>query len=897
MKVIDPANFDYCHEKQRRIVNAEGEGGGRHILVNGCAGCRKTQTLVFRAIREAQHKGRNVIILTFVGSVTAEIMERIEREIDVKFFRRGNHYFLNFPQGNTLEVANYDAMIHKQLQASGDPIVHQSGDWFSEKTRRLLNKIETGKWNEMVMVNNARADYLLVDEFQDMALIQAQVLGEILKRNKKIGSMVLGDYLQSIFGSAEDEHAMDYWRTVISPKYYQMEICFRCPPNHIRLSNLLLEEERKKRLIPNMTYPSWLDYAERRDIRPIAFTHPPLSGADNPNNIGSVKRNTNARVLSDQIIETLNVLRGFDPFKPEDVCIIMSKVNNNAVFIQLKNALDKFYRRLGWNDGGRVAYFETRSGDDRYSIDWSKAGGKSVLASIHGIKGKGYPIIFFLGLTEGCLPQGNRLFKSEELIDHSLLNVALTRSTKWLFVGFAGGKPSRYLFKKWRFFLEACALSWSAKHQHSVEERLLCSALFNRKFWVLDQNNWRFPYLNWDHYLKEPIERPNKFINTITEDVINAFDHPKDLEFHWKDGVSMRFGAPQEITPFPEMEMNLVWGTFANLILMREHSLLLGKRDVIEQNIGFFVQPWNNIYIPVDEESGDGDKFLNIIHDLDLNMAVKNKVITIEGYRNKLNEAYREYQKYIEHHPILQGYFQMALELEEPKIILPTFLRSKRFQIDALEFLSANKKLKASSAWNVAVAYSFISGEVRRPQLAQYFNYDLDTDLEQFYENVRAFLRLKREELEGWKFENLHFIGGLETNADILKRMGLMDGGMVEYGIKGRSDIISLEKLALYEIKNSVGGKVGFNNNWAIQSLCYYTLPLIVAQVRLGRMEGILPKWRTIEIVDIRQGMLWKIEPNEEIRRWLILSNIVKHLGYIEEHQKRMLGQLKAYLE
>jgi superfamily I DNA/RNA helicase len=79
------------------------------------------------------------------------------------------------------------------------------------------------------------------------------------------------------------------------------------------------------------------------------------------------------------------------------------------------------------------------------SLDWNKAKGKTKLLSIHGDKGRGHKVVFFVGLTEGSIPRDIFIYKSSELIPESLLNVGLSRSTKYLFVGINFEYPSRYI--------------------------------------------------------------------------------------------------------------------------------------------------------------------------------------------------------------------------------------------------------------------------------------------------------------------------------------------------------------------------------------------------------------------------------------------------------------------
>ena len=67
----------------------------------------------------------------------------------------------------TIEIANYDAMLHKQLSVHKDPFLWRYGDCFEEKAQLLHEKyVSCGRHDALIMANNARADVLMMDEFQ-----------------------------------------------------------------------------------------------------------------------------------------------------------------------------------------------------------------------------------------------------------------------------------------------------------------------------------------------------------------------------------------------------------------------------------------------------------------------------------------------------------------------------------------------------------------------------------------------------------------------------------------------------------------------------------------------------------------------------------------------------------
>ena len=64
---------------------------------------------------------------------------------------------------------------------------------------------------------------------------------------------------------------------------------------------------------------------------------------------------------------------------------------------------------------------------EQRTINWSTAAGCSVLISPHGDKGKEHRLVILLNASHDNMPDKSRVWKPEEQIDVSVLNVALTR--------------------------------------------------------------------------------------------------------------------------------------------------------------------------------------------------------------------------------------------------------------------------------------------------------------------------------------------------------------------------------------------------------------------------------------------------------------------------------------
>ena len=104
-------NF-YFSEEQKIII----EDSSRIKLINGCAGSRKTDTIIKNGIINLIKNKQNILYITFVSSVSDEIKNRIEKLLNIKIPRVGNsNHFITSYNNNYIEIANFDAWVYKQF--------------------------------------------------------------------------------------------------------------------------------------------------------------------------------------------------------------------------------------------------------------------------------------------------------------------------------------------------------------------------------------------------------------------------------------------------------------------------------------------------------------------------------------------------------------------------------------------------------------------------------------------------------------------------------------------------------------------------------------------------------------------------------------------------------------
>jgi hypothetical protein len=414
----------------------------------------------------------------------------------------------------SLQLSTIDGMVHQALMKFDQNWLRENGDRHSLKVRRLLSLLKDEKLKIRqfpVMIDGKSADVLLCDELQDVdeerALLLATMASAGLKRqqqsdlpsslgllppnsSKPFKCVAVGDRLQSVFDhafeSGLESHPFNTWiRFTDNTTRVELPTCFRCPESHIRLVNLLMGKfQDAHNLSPIVSV--------RKDVtpgsRPILFAHESTG-----KNIGATAAALRVVALVSSYFDADKSLR------PSDVAIVMAKINNSAVMGVLEVKLEEeFVRRFGngkdeettektkeeenglelietagasTSKSGRwhVHYFATEADAARITIKWSRAKNKAALCSVHAIKGRSARLVVFLGVTEGAIPREARVYRHVELVDQSILNVGLTRSTQYLAVGFAFRRPSRYLFDHKEELHKYAALTWDSSSDDVID--------------------------------------------------------------------------------------------------------------------------------------------------------------------------------------------------------------------------------------------------------------------------------------------------------------------------------------------------------------------------------------------------------------------------------------------
>lgn len=409
-------------------------------VIQGCAGSRKTDLLIkmgFEHLNRAED--HCILFLTQIGSVTDEIQKRISEQYGMNMHQycSSNHYYGKY-RNRTVSVANYDAFIHHQLAHYFEEIdLNDIGSDFELKAGIYLEKLKRN-YSGCCTRDGQSVSMILVDECQDLDRIKLQILKTIFELSTSIEIIIVGDVLQTLFNRCNTN-----WKKPVEfSDYHQLDLCYRCPPSHVKVANILTADMHRKYNLKPMRFLE----TEADDNKPVFFLHHDLS------------THSGAQQTAEMVVKMIQRLLVHDKtIKEKDISVIMKRCNHNKFFEHLegmlcKNKLSTYYTRTKkWNH-------------ERQSIKWECMDNHIKLLSIHADKGKGHPVVFFLDFSRYVVPEETKIHTQEELISESLMNVALTRSTKYLFIGMNACYPSPYFKQKMRLLSKEAIFAWEKPH-------------------------------------------------------------------------------------------------------------------------------------------------------------------------------------------------------------------------------------------------------------------------------------------------------------------------------------------------------------------------------------------------------------------------------------------------
>ncbi|NBU33966.1 DUF2075 domain-containing protein [bacterium] len=825
-------------------------------LVNGCAGGRKTDTLIKCGMHYIKN-GKNVIFLTKISSVTDEITKRLEAQYALTFTKSASHH--NATWGSAVcSVANFDGFIDKQLRHNKIPF---EGEAFNCKVDKLTSHIED--ISNIVTKDNNRIDVILIDEVQDFDGIRVNFITALLQRLVDVHAVFVGDtlqtvFVQSIFGSS---FSMNYIKgSSLSVKYFQLSTCYRCPKAHIDFVNTVMDPYRKRYSLEEMT-----PYNNNVVDKPVIFQH------------HSVHHEHTRNDLCNRVIHIINYTLDHDPtITPDDIVVVMNKTNSNAVFEKLLVTLNSYYRnRFQGDNFQHVIHYKTKNQEGRKTIDWSAGENKTKFISIHGIKGKGQRCVILLGISEKSIPMVEWLFKTEELVSQSVMNVALTRSEKYLFIG-VNKIPSRYIHDQWQSIhdknLAYCSwLQSSYTHAPNFYKGLLDS--FENTF-------EKFEFIT-DKYTKEPVLNPSKSILAVKEDVVQEFHISECIKNAFQltsDDIMTKttFGKRSLYTLDMSITERGIFGVLAELLVHRYTRITKGDN---RYDNSFLVNYRNESIVYTNNQT-----LLNMVFDTKLNSYVK-----------RPKDYYKHFETIVKATRHIRHLQQLLESIKSPVVILDNAFQYVSIEKMLSIYFSSmpNEHVPSGVYWNLALFYSCLSGAFKASSLMNYID-AFNKPIPKLHQNVKLYCTQYLKDFNSVHFQKEIIVIKGEPQAEPpqaepepqAKRRSRekTDPKKYTYGFMGVSDIIveQNDKFVLHELKCISNSDPAKLKTWIFQSILYvYLLKKIPKPMDVSE----------IKIVNLLSGITWTINLRDlKIRYTDTIRYVMEKKGFSEQLINHFLG-------
>lgn len=919
----------------------------RIITVYGCVGSRKTDTICKYTLNQLINERKNVLIMTKVGSVTYEIKQRMERLLgmeiskhtngglfqDSEYSNNSKHYY-NMIDGITISIAGVDAFIDHQLRCipknKRDFDINKIGNEFNKKVSILLNT----DCDKAMIKNGVEADVIIIDEFQDLQLDRIRVIIKMLMNNPTLKACVVGDYMQTIFSKAIMEngkyniHPFNLWKNLLRhPPEFRINICYRCPKPQLDLLNIIMRPYQKKHKLNKIK--SYKNGEKDLIHRPYLFVHP-AGGQDEK-----------ARLVAEQICRIIKTVKKYDEekeIKDEDIAVLMPITNRNNVYYQLKKEIEYHKHRVN------IYHFETYEDGSTNAIDWEKRGNNTAVLSIHGDKGKDHKVVILLGLNKQ-LPKRHHINKGEEILDYSLLNVGLSRSTKYLFIGIPQFPPSQYLYNvrdKLEYF---CRYSWD--HMESIKRypkvyaeisRSLCFSEYMKrvreesKIKYRDVNSGKREQLQWlyvknkaqpwfDHKQydqKSIVNLPSKPILSVTIDICKEFEHMSELYPEYEANEIKEMTDSIKSVKFDTLDYNRrkLLGNVTELIVNR--YLYYSEKDNYLSTIydDCFFNDKNVWYT-------DDESVLNYAADYNLNKYARdfiidheNKIVDIKDNKcweemviNIINEnkLIRDGGKDIVDKLLKDDFpdnrfYKTLMELRgimqrSPCIIVHKIFDNSSFKLGIKQLL--NKKLKnedidSSIYWNTMLFETLFNQEKRTPHLVTVYD-KFSQNITTIHHNVKIYCENYMTKNLKNVFRQIVLSNTVTASKEEMIELGFdrndafLDKPYI-CGINGILDFYCPDERRIVEIKCSY--KTSISEEWIIQAMLYKCLSIDRnLNTSIINHDVYLPN--KIQVVNLLRGIIYEYNIPFTFSDTNLIENILIKYGWPKTLKTKLLNSLR----
>lgn len=290
--------------------------------------------------------------------------------------------------------------------------------------------------------------------------------------------------------------------------------------------------------------------------KPFVFGHLPASNNANGYEIGK---------MIHCIVR--NVMKYDANISWDDIVVIMRNNNENK---------NQIFTKLPVLFGNDIYHMTTKGQDKHNTLDWNKAKGKMKLVSIHGMKGKGAKLVIFLGFSQFSIPLEKHVGTENELFDMSLAYVALTRSTKYLFIGHTNFCSSQYIEPALNDCDPNLFYSVETKRKRSLPKiyDIIATELENE-----NKHNIFYKKRRENETVHKP--KPNSY--EIRDDIACRFEHPSELGFIC-DFVGEKIAENIFCSSIDEEAHSIILGVMSELLIQKKLNKELINYYAMVQN-------------------------------------------------------------------------------------------------------------------------------------------------------------------------------------------------------------------------------------------------------------------------------------------------------------------------
>lgn len=818
------------------------------IVIQGCAGSRKTDLIVQYAKHHLFEKRdvTNCLFLTMVNSVADEICQRLSTALGITFSRHNNHLLkthLGKDKQCTIEISSFDAFIHCQLDILKDPMLFQKAVFYEWKAERLLDAITHNQHNRFIMKTGIAADLVIVDECQDLDPIRMKIITGLLQKTKNVRFVACGDLLQSIFDHGTknfDEMPFSVLQSELKPSFFRIYHCFRCPPEHIRFVNRVLQDVYKEYNMPPMNSVR----PEGEGFRPWLI---PVGNISSRHGC-----HQNAMMISD-IIEAL--VEEDASVHIRDIAVLNKRVNDQPLFHHIMMAL----QRKGIHN---IHIAHTKGQDAVHQpIDWEVIRGNIVMISVHGDKGKGHQVVFFFGATNQSFPDIRHPSTWRKIFSDSLLDVALTRSTRHLFIGVPSSNISPYFTHVDRHEMRRLA-SCLWEPPMGVARKGLSGVLYNR-FYTICKKYAETPV--WDtHQRTKPVRIPRLPMLYADHNVLRWLPDVKIEKVVLDSFKKTLCGFHQS-----DDEQLSILRVITELMILRAH-----KRHVFLDTLGKFRTALSESEVLFTTDQGL--------------LAVAEDVVATRRFYDIDKRIYEHFCM-----PEINNYLRkMSLPvLTRPCLILPSVFDTpslRRVLDDMLDESIKNSEIHGLTWWRGALLWEELDSDVTHHRSRLNVLWDsIRVELDDLHNMVHEFhMNYTGEPTMSWEHTLYRLPTGRrirEMNSSALLRWQFdthLDERIFrrgfEYGMMGRSDFYHKKRKAMSYI---VMSNNDFQPEWF--GKCLFNM------CQLSYFNNI--HGRIIQIFNPNRGYMYKIKIPKDFDRKQFLVNILDFEGFDDDMKNEIM--------